>query len=62
MRNTEHIDWQKYGERVALNILTDELGIPRDSILESESPDFIFEYEGKKIGAEVVEYHRLEFF
>lgn len=58
MRNTEHIDWQKYGERVALNILTDELGIPRDSILESESPDFIFEYEGKKIGAEIVEYHR----
>ena len=58
MKNTEHIDLQKYGERFALNILTDKLSIPRDSIIESESPDFIFEYEGKKIGAEVVEYHR----
>ena len=51
-------DLQKYGERYALNILTDELKIPRDSIIESESPDFIFIYEGKQIGAEVVEYHR----
>lgn len=51
-------EWQKYGERFALNILTDELKIPRDSILESESPDFIFKYEGKQIGAEIVEYHR----
>lgn len=51
-------DWQKYGERFALNILTDELKIPRDNIIDSESPDFIFEYEGKKIGAEVVEYHK----
>ena len=51
-------EWQKYGERVELNILTDVLKIPNDSILESESPDFIFQYEGKQIGAEVVEYHR----
>ena len=51
-------EWQKYGERYALTILTDELKIPHDSILESESPDFIFRYEGKWIGAEVVEYHR----
>ena len=46
-------DW-----RFALNILTDELKIPRDNISDSESPDFIFEYEGKNIGAEVVEYHK----
>ena len=58
MSNTTHTDRQKYGERFALHILTDELIIPRDAIIESESPDFIFEYEGKKIGAEVVEYHR----
>lgn len=51
-------DWQKYGERFALNILTDELKIPHDSIMDTESPDFIFNYEGKLIGAEVVEYHR----
>lgn len=51
-------EWQKYGERFALNILTDELRIPRDNICDDESPDFLFEYEGKKIGAEVVEYHR----
>lgn len=51
-------EWQKYGERYALNILTDELKIPRDSIVESESPDFMFKYEGKQIGAEIVEYHR----
>lgn len=51
-------DWQKYGERFALHILTDDLKIPRESIMGSESPDFIFEYEGKKIGAEVVEYHK----
>lgn len=51
-------DWQKYGERFALNILTDELKIPRDNISDSESPDFIFEYKGKNIGAEVVEYHK----
>ena len=50
--------WQKYGERYALTILTDELKIPHDSIIESESPDFIFRYEEKLIGAEVVEYHR----
>ncbi len=51
-------DWQKYGERFALNILTDKLKIPRDNISDSESPDFIFEYEGENIGAEVVEYHK----
>ncbi len=51
-------DWQKYRERFALNILTDKLKIPRDNIRDSESPDFIFDYEGKTIGAEVVEYHR----
>lgn len=51
-------DWQKYGERFALNILTDKLKIHRDNISDSESPDFIFEYEGKNIGAEVVEYHK----
>ena len=51
-------DWQKYGERFALNILTDKLQIPRENISDSESPDFIFEYKGNKIGAEVVEYHR----
>ena len=50
--------WQKYSERYALNILTDELKIPRYRIVESESPDFLFEYEGKQIGAEVVGYHR----
>ena len=50
--------WQKYGERFALHILTDELNIRRDTIVDSESPDFIFEYEGKKIGVEVVEYHK----
>ncbi|MBR1447504.1 MAG: hypothetical protein IJ588_02005 [Prevotella sp.] len=58
MKGMATIDWQKYGERFALNILTDELRIPRDSIIESESPDFIFNYEGKQIGAEIVEYHR----
>lgn len=31
-------DWQKYGERYALTILTDELKIPRDSIIESKMP------------------------
>lgn len=51
-------EWQKYGEHYALNILTDELKIPRDSIKESESPDFIFNFDGKQIGAEIVEYHR----
>lgn len=58
MKRTTHKDWQKYSERYALNIITDELKIPRDSIEESESPDFIFKYDGKQIGAEVVEYHR----
>ena len=58
VKSSKHIDWQKYSERFALNILTDELKIPCDSIIESESPDFIFIYEGKQIGAEVVEYHR----
>ena len=58
MNSSKHIDWQKYSERFALNILTDELRIPCENILESESPDFIFNYEGKQIGAEVVEYHR----
>lgn len=58
VNGSKHIDWQKYSERFALNILTDELKIPRENILESESPDFIFNYEGKQIGAEVVEYHR----
>ena len=58
VNSSKHIDWQKYSERFALNILTDELKIPRENILESESPDFIFNYEGKQIGAEVVEYHR----
>lgn len=58
MKSSNHIDWQKYGERFALNILTDELKIPDESIMESESPDFIFYYEEKRIGAEVVEYHR----
>lgn len=53
-----HRDAQKYEERFAINILTDELKIPRDCLLESESPDFIFQYDGKQIGAEVVEYHR----
>ncbi len=56
--SSKRTDWQKYSERFALNILTNELRIPCDSILESESPDFIFNYEGKQIGAEVVEYHR----
>ena len=51
-------DWQKYGERFALNILTDNLKIPRENICDSESPDFLFEYEGKNIGAEVVEFHK----
>jgi len=51
-------EWQKYGERFALYILTDELRIPRDNICDDESPDFLFEYEGKKIGAEIVEYHK----
>lgn len=51
-------DWQKYGERFALNILTDKLKIRRDDIYDSESPDFIFDYEGKTIGAEVVDYHK----
>ena len=51
-------DWQKYSERYALNILTDELKILRDRVIESESPDFLFEFEGKQIGAEVVEYHK----
>ncbi len=58
MKSSKHIDWQKYSERFALSILTDDLRIPGDSIMESESPDFLFNYEGKKIGAEVVEYHR----
>lgn len=51
-------DWQKYSERYALSILTDELKIPRNRIVESESPDFLFEFEGKQIGAEIVEYHK----
>lgn len=51
-------DWQKYSERYALSILTDELKIPRNRIIESESPDFLFEFEGKQIGAEIVEYHK----
>ena len=58
VKSSKHIDWQKYSEHFALSILTDELMIPCDSIMESESPDFIFNYEGKQIGAEVVEYHR----
>lgn len=58
MKTSNHIDWQKYSERFALSILTEELKIPDESIMESESPDFIFTYEGKRIGAEVVEYHR----
>ena len=51
-------DWQKYSERYALYILTDELKIPRERIVESESPDFLFDFEGKQIGAEIVEYHK----
>ncbi|MBR4564450.1 MAG: hypothetical protein IKO26_08365 [Paludibacteraceae bacterium] len=51
-------DWQKYGERFALHILTDKLNVPREKISDYESPDFIFEYKGKTIGAEVVEYHK----
>ena len=51
-------NWQKYSERYALSILTDELKIPRNRIIESESPDFLFEFEGKQIGAEIVEYHK----
>ena len=51
-------DWQKYSERYALYILTDELKIPRERIVESESPDFLFEFEGKQIGAEIIEYHK----
>ena len=51
-------DWQKYSEHYALSILTDELKIPRNRIIESESPDFLFEFEGKQIGAEIVEYHK----
>lgn len=58
VKSSNHTDWQKYSERFALSILTDELKIPDESIMESESPDFIFNYEGKRIGAEVVEYHR----
>lgn len=58
MKKITNKEWQKYGERYALNILTDELKIPRDSIVESESPDFMFKFEGKQIGAEIVEYHR----
>ncbi len=58
VKSSKHIDWQKYSERFALSILTDELKIPNESIMESESPDFLFNYEGKQIGAEVVEYHR----
>lgn len=58
MKNLKYVDWQKYSERFALSILTDELKISDESIMESESPDFIFNYEGKQIGAEVVEYHR----
>ena len=58
MKRTTHKDLQKESERFALHILTDELKIHRDSIIESESPDFIFNYEGKIIGAEVVEYHK----
>jgi hypothetical protein len=58
VKSSKQKDWQKYSERFALGILTDELKIPDESIMESESPDFIFNYEGKLIGAEVVEYHR----
>ena len=58
MQRMTNKELQKYGERVELNILTDVLKIPRENILESESPDFIFQYGGKQIGAEVVEYHR----
>lgn len=58
VKSSKHIDWQKYSERFALSILTDELRIPCENIIESESPDFLFNYEGKQIGAEVVEYHR----
>lgn len=57
-RELKHKEIQKNKERVALNILTDKLLISRQNITESESPDFIFKYEGKIIGAEVVEYHR----
>jgi len=57
-REMKHKEIQKNKERVALNILTDKLLISRQNITESESPDFIFKYEGKIIGAEVVEYHR----
>lgn len=38
-------DWQKYGERFALHILTDKLNVPREKISDYESPDFIFKYE-----------------
>lgn len=51
-------DWQKYGERFALHILTDKLNVPQEKISDYESPDFIFKYKGKTIGAEVVEYHK----
>ena len=40
VKSSKHIDWQKYSERFALSILTDELKIPNESIMESESPDF----------------------
>lgn len=58
MEKMTNKEWQKYSERYALTILTNELKIPHDSINESESPDFIFSYEGKRIGAEIVEYHK----
>ena len=51
-------DWQKFSEHYALNILTDELKIPRNRIVESESPDFLFEFGGKQIEAEIVGYHK----
>ncbi len=57
-QRTSNKNWQKYSERYALYILTDELKIPRERIVESESPDFQFGFEGKLIGAEIVEYHK----
>lgn len=57
-KGVTHKDSQKEEERFALQILTNELRIPCESLIESEGPDFMFSYEGKRIGAEVVEYHR----
>ena len=47
-------------ERVLISRLLTDLGINTTDVLDHESPDFIINYEGKRIGLEVETCHSLK--